>query len=206
MATTIKSGFPVHGGFVFEFNSESEARGAFACDACSVLKILEKWNCDRALVRIAGHPDTTIPIATIRLMSEFEPITQLFFADTSLPTTILKAATIKVEEDSRWGIVRMSDERQVVMSSGMSGVLLSGVGIDETTQWKRPEFWELSDLAAFNQVWQQQIGINSGEMEYRYRIRKPRTNQPWEWYRSRYRLLRGEDGILYQVCTFVERG
>jgi hypothetical protein len=198
---------PVNGEMVFEFKTEAEARGTFACDAKSALKALERWNCDRAVVRIAGQPELTIPIATLRLMAEATPIVQLFFADTSLPTSVLKVATIKAEESSRWGIVRMSDERQIVMSSGMSGILLSGVSIDQTTQWKRPEFWNLEHLNEFNQTWQHELREDSSNaIEYRYQIRKPNTRDPWEWYRSSYRLMRGEDGLLYQICTFLDKG
>lgn len=207
MATLIKS-LPVAGEAVFEFASETEARGTFACDAKSVLRTLEKWHCISAIVRIPNQPDIIVPIATLRMMAEFTAIVQLFFADTSLPATILKTAAAKLEEDSsRWGIVRMSDERQVVMSSGMSGVLLSGVAINETTNWRRPEFWEPSDLRSFNEEWRQQLDdTGSRLMEWRYRIHKPNTNDSWDWYRSSYRLLKGEDGILYQVCSFIDRG
>jgi hypothetical protein len=200
-------GHPCQDSFVFEFASEAEARGVFACDANLVLRILEKWGAENAIVRIKGEPDMAIPKATIRLMSEFEPLVQIFFADTSLPPAVLKAAAQKTEEEEgRWGIVRMSDERQVVMSSGMSGVLLSGVGIDETTNWRRPEFWHPEDLEAFNRDWRRQLDTESnGMLEYRYRIRKPGSSDPWEYYSSNYRLLE-EGSDLYQVCTFVGRG
>lgn len=203
----IKSGYPYKDAFVFEFQSETEARGVFACDAAQVLRILEKWSASNAIVRIAGQADLCVPIATIRLMQEFEPLVQIFFADTSLPPMVLRAATQKSEEEGQWGIVRLSDERQVIMSSGMTGVLLSGVGIDETTNWRRPEFWHLEDLEEFNRDWRRRLDIEGNEaIEYRYRIHKPGSNDPWEWYRSSYRLLRGERQELYQICTFVDRG
>lgn len=205
--TAIKSGFPVAGAFVFEFNSESEARGTFACDTKSVLKILKDWSCHTAVIRIDGQVDMEVPLETIRLMAEFEPIVELFFADGSLPPIVLKAATQKSEDEGRWGIVRMSDERQVIMASGMAGILLSGVGINETTNWRRPEFWHPDDLRDFNRNWQRQLDVEgNGAIEYRYRIHKPGSNDPWEWYRSSYRLLRGENNVLYQVCTFIDRG
>ncbi|NJR63570.1 MAG: hypothetical protein HC769_35195 [Cyanobacteria bacterium CRU_2_1] len=103
--------------------------------------------------------------------------------------------------------MRLSDERQVIMSSGMAGVLLSGVGIDETTNWRRPEFWNPGDLEDFNRDWRRQLDLEgNGAIEYRYRIHKPRSNDPWEWYGSSYRLLQGERQTLYQVCTFIDRG
>lgn len=201
----IKSGYPCQNSFVFEFRSESEARGVFACDTKLVLAILEKWNANHAVIRIPGQDDVCVPIATIRLMQEFEPLVQIFFADTSLPPVVLKAAAQKSEEEGRWGIVRLSDERQVIMSSGMAGVLLSGVGIEETTNWRRPEFWHLEDLAAFNRDWRRQLDLEGDQViEYRYRIHKPSSNDPWETYRSSYRLLSGEQDV-YQVCTFLDR-
>lgn len=204
----VRSGFPAQGSFVFEFCSEAEARGVFACDAASVVTILEKWQAHQAIVRIPGQADTVVPIDTLRLMVEFEPVVNLFFADTSLPPSVLKAAIQKSEDEGRWGIVRMSDQRQVIMSSGMTGVLLSGVGIDETTNWRRPEFWHPEDLSQFNQDWQQQLDESgSNAISYRYRIHKPGTDDPYEYYRSSYRLLRADQGGgLFQVCTFIDRG
>lgn len=205
--TIIRSGFPAADTFVFEFKSESEARGVFACEAKNVLKTLENWHCVRAIVRVDGQSDLVVPIETIRLMADFEPVIELFFADTSLPPSILKAAVQKSEEDGRWGIVRLSDELQVIMASGMAGVLLSGVAIDQTTQWKRPEFWHPEDLSDFNRDWRRQLDIEgNGMLERRYRIHKPNSNDPWEWYRSSYRLIRGENNVLYQVGTFIDRG
>lgn len=205
--STIKSGYPCKNSFVFEFPTESEARGVFACENRLVLSILEKWGATAAVIRIDGQEDVCVPIDTIRLMTEFEPVVELFFADTSLPPIVLKAAIQKQEEEGRWGIVRMSDERQVVMSSGMAGVLLSGVGIDETTQWKRPEFWHPEDLSNFNRDWQRQLDVEgNGALEYRYRIHKPNSSDPYEYYRSSYRLLQSDRGELFQVCTFVDRG
>jgi|SRR5579883_276729 len=200
----IRSAYPNNDAFIFEFKSEAEARGVFACETHLILKILERWNAVTAVIRIPGQTDIRVPIATIRLMQEFEPITSIFFADTSLPPLVLKAAVEKSEDERRWGIVRLSDERQVVMSNGMSGVLLAGVNIDETTQWKRPEYWHPDDLQSFNTYWRNyEIGQ---EIEYRYRIHKPKSNDPWEWYRSGYRLIQGEDRDLYQVCIFLDRG
>ncbi len=202
----IKSGYPCKNSFVFEFQSETEARGIFACDTKLVLRILEKWGASSAVVRISGQSDICVPIATIRLMQEFQPLAEVFFADTSLPPVVLQAAAQKTEEEGRWGVVRLSDERQVIMSNGMTGVLLSGVQISETTNWRRPEFWHPEDLEEFNRDWPNQLN-ESGEniMQYRYRIHKPASNDPWEYYTSSYRLLR-EGRDLYQVCTFVDRG
>jgi len=206
MQTRNRTGFPSGDRFIFEFGSESEARAFFACEGNAALQTLEHWNCLQAIARVKGQSDISIPLATLKLMAEFTPLVQLFFADTSLPALVLKAAVVKMEEESRFGIVRMRDQLQVLMSSGMSGVLLAGVEIDATTSWKRPEFWNLTQLETFNREWQRSLNEDSSNsMEYRYQIRKPNTQEPWSWYRSNYRLLRGEDGGLYQVCTFLER-
>jgi hypothetical protein len=76
----VKSGYPCFekDAFVFEFRSEAEARGAFACDSRFMLTVLERWNASNALVRIPGQTDLCVPIATIRLMQEFEPLVQVF--------------------------------------------------------------------------------------------------------------------------------
>lgn len=196
------------GVFLFEFSCESDAKDYFGCHCKLALQTLQRWDCHTAIARYPGSEDISIPLETLRAMVEFKPIASLFFADTSLPATILLSAAKKIEEeDSRWGVVRLSDARQIIMSSGMSGVLLSGVAIDETTQWRRENFWHLQDLSDFNQFWRQGLSMDgSNEIQYRYRIHKPRSNDPWEWYRSSYRLIKGEDNLLYQVATFRDRG
>ena len=204
--------------FVFEFPDETSARNQIACNPKETLSFLRKWGLASAIARVPGMPDMLLPIETLEMMAAFEPmggssssdanpIAQLFFADTSLPATVLKTAVEMSESDSRWGLVRLSDGRQVFMSSGMSGVLLAGVGIDETTNWKRPDFWEPSDLDSFDRDWKRQLDLEgNGHMERRYRIHEPNTQEPWEWYNSTYRLLRGEDGLLYHLGIFVGRG
>jgi hypothetical protein len=208
MLASIRRGFPAGQSFVFEFPTEQDARGFFACEGSAALKTLERWGCEMAIARVSGQQDISIPIATLRLMSEFKPLVQLFFADTSLPPSVLRRAVVRMDEgEGRWGIVRMRDERQVVMSSGMAGVLLAGVGIESTTNWRRPEFWNPDQLREFNSQWRRTLD-EAGDriMDYRYQIRKPGSRDPWEWYRSSYRLMRGEDGGLYQMCEFLSRG
>ncbi|NJR63571.1 MAG: hypothetical protein HC769_35200 [Cyanobacteria bacterium CRU_2_1] len=57
-----------------------------------------------AVIRIPGQSDVCVPIATIRLMQEFEPLVQIFFADTSLPPVVLKAAAQKVKRRGDGGL------------------------------------------------------------------------------------------------------
>lgn len=208
----LKSGYPANGRFIFEFEDEASARSFFNCTPKDALIVLERWNCSAAVARVAGQSDIILPLATVRLMASSEPllrspIAQLFFADVSLPAAILKQAADLINSEDRWGIVRLTDERQVIMSGGMSGVLLSGVDLEQTTNWRRPEFWHPGDLDEFNRDWQRQLEVENGQsIERRYRIHKPQTADPWEWYNSSYRLIQGEDGLQYHLGIFVGRG
>ena len=209
--TLIRDWLPTRDAFIFTFDSEEQARSYFACDARSALKTLTQWHCNTAVARIAGQEDIRIPIATIRLMTEFKPLVELFFADVSLPPIVLKQAITKSEAEGRWGIVRMrqgDESRQVIMSSAMQGVLLPTVAIADTTKdWTREATWHPEDLANFNRDWRRQLSIeDNNEIEYRYRIRKPRSpNDPWVYYRSSFRLMEaGND--LFHVCSFIDRG
>jgi hypothetical protein len=200
--------------FVFEFPDETSARNQIACHPRETLAFLRKWRLTAAIARVPGIPDIFLPIETLEVMAAFEPmvgvenpIAKLFFADTSLPATVLKTAVEMGESESRWGLVRLSDGRQVIMSSGMSGVLLAGVGIESTTNWKRHEFWHPADLLDFERDWRRQLELEgNSHIERRYRIHKPNTQDPWEYYTSSYRLIRGEDGLLYHLGVFVDRG
>ena len=135
--TLIKDWLPTRDAFIFTFDSEEQARSYFACDARSALKTLTQWHCNTAVARIVGQEDIRIPIATIKLMAEFKPLVELFFADVSLPPIVLKQAIEKSEAEGRWGIVRMrqgDESRQVIMSSAMQNVLLPTVAIADTTK------------------------------------------------------------------------
>jgi hypothetical protein len=207
----LRSGYPSGRRFIFEFDSEASARAYFNCTPKDALKVLQNWNCCEAVARIAGQPDIVLPLATVELMASSEPLktsaaVELFFADGSLPAMVLRVAVDQMASGGRWGIVRLSDQRQVVMASGMAGVLLAGVGIEETTNWRRPEFWNPTDLSAFNRDWQRQLDLEGErQLQYTYRIHRPGTSEPWERYTSNFRLFQGENGIRYHLGVFMGR-
>lgn len=211
----IESAYPdfIHRRFIFEFDCEDAAHDYFGCTPKDALATLKRWNFIEAVARFEGK-EIPMSLELLETMASFEPLqvksaTQLFFADGSLPATIIKTAIEAGETDDRWGIVKLTKEsgyRQVVMSSGMQGVLLAGVNIAETTNWRRTESWNPELLGRFNRDWQRQLDTEGErQIEYRYQIRKPGTTDPYSWYRSRFRLLQGEDGLLYHFCTFVDR-
>lgn len=197
------------GSLFFDYKNEQEARCALCCEAKAMLRSLIKKNCYQAILRVPGQRDVVIPIASLRAMADFEPLIEVFMADTSLPPRILiESGRLLESEDGAWGVVRMSDQRQVLISSGLSPHLLAGVAISETTSgnWERPKFWHPDDLEHWEQEWRSQLNDDgSNSTEFRYRIHKPNSNDPYEWYRSLFRLIQSENG-LFQIGVFRDRG
>jgi hypothetical protein len=198
------------------FDSEAEARQYLYCQRGESYKLVQKFGKQYLRVSYPGldvelkFDRPTLAFWASASPDEIKTDFQLYFADKTLPLTVRQVAADMMDSDGRWGIVRVCnnrgflDQRQVVMSSGMSGVLLAGVDIAETTSWKRPQFWLPADLVDFNRDWQRQLDIKGGrELEYNYQIRPPRTNDSYRRYTSRFRLLEGEDGIMYHLGVFV---
>ena len=130
-----------------------------------------------------------------------QPMTQeqqniLWFAQIAVSPALLRIANQLMENPSMTGVVRLSDELQVIMSDGCA-VLNPGHTLTEATTWKRPDFWHPQDLADFRRMCRQQ-----SELEFTWRSFDPLdpTKTIDLEFTTRYRLVDGQDGQHYQVC------
>jgi hypothetical protein len=116
----------------------------------------------------------------------------LWFAQISIDPTLLRIANDLMQERSATGVVRLSDELQVVMNDG-AAVVNPGHTFVEATNWTRDRYYHPTDLDGLRQLTRQQ-----NEFELTWRSFDPdlgmydRTPGNWLEFTHRYRLIEGE--------------
>ena len=114
--------------------------------------------------------------------------------------------------ESSYGLVRLSDERQISVSGGDGGKFLVGASVAQATQWHRADYWHPEDLTNFNREWVAQMSAGSNRwFEYRYRSFDPmapsyrRGPQFCDYeFVTQYRLIEGPQGNLYHVAKNLD--
>lgn len=135
-----------------------------------------------------------------------EPSKLLWFANVAVSPILLTIANDLIENPRKAGVVRLSDELQVIMSDGCK-ILNPGHTVQEATNWRRSQFWHPQDLIDFRRECRQQLtpdGVTT--LEFRWRSFDPDLgidcSEPGNWleFATRYRLFDGGDGDFYQIC------
>lgn len=114
--------------------------------------------------------------------------------------------------ESSYGLVRLSDERQLSVSGGDGGKFLVGASVEQATQWYRADYWHPEDLFNFNREWSAQMSPGSSQwFEYRYRSFDPlapkyrRGPQYCDYeFVSQYKLVEGPRGELYHLAKNLD--
>jgi hypothetical protein len=124
----------------------------------------------------------------------------LWFAQISVSPALLRIANELMANPSKTGVVRLSDELQVIMNDGCS-VLNPGHTLTEATTWTQDQFWHPDDLEAMRAQSRQE-----SMFEFTWRSFDPtlgmHDHTPGNWleFSTRYRLVDGQNGEFYQVC------
>lgn len=135
-----------------------------------------------------------------------EPTRLLWVAHTPLTPTLLRVANELMQNPRRAGVVRLSDELQIIMSDACS-VLNPGHTMNEATQWVRSQFWHPDDLAALRRATREH---GSKRFEFRWRSFDPdlgmhdRTEGNWLEFATSYELIVDELGSAYQIANNLE--
>ncbi len=139
-----------------------------------------------------------------------EPSRLLWFANIAVSPVMLTIATDLMNNPRKAGVVRLSDELQVIMSDGCK-LLNPGHSMKEATNWTRSQFWHPQDLIDFRRDCQQQLNPDgSNTIEFTWRSFDPdlgmSNHTPGNWleFVTRYRLLDGGDGDFYQVSDNLD--
>ena len=134
-----------------------------------------------------------------------EPSRLLWFANIAVTPGLLAIANDLINNPRKAGVVRLSDELQVIMSDGCK-ILNPKHTLQEATNWTREQFWHPQDLIDFRRECQQQLNPDgSNDLEFTWRSFDPdlgiSNSTPGNWleFTTRYRLFDGGDGDFYQV-------
>lgn len=138
------------------------------------------------------------------------PTNNLWFAQLAVSPGLLRLAADLMDNPRKAGIVRISDERQVIMHDETK-ILCPDHSLSEATNWKRSQFWHPQDLVDFRQHCLQEL-TPGGEknIEFTWRSFDPdigmKDSRPGNWleFTTKYQLFDGGDGEFYQVCENVD--
>ena len=121
-----------------------------------------------------------------------------FGADIGFHPNLIRLALEICERPRSAGIVRLSDERQVLMHDEATCTLKTATA-QEATQWTREDYWHPQDLLEFRRICQQQENF-----EHSYRTFMPTRGmldtEPGNWQEitTSYQLFEIE-GVHYQL-------
>lgn len=198
--------FPCRPYFIWEMNTEADVIEFIRSSSKTIAETLRAWGCDEAVFRTPESKPVKLPV---ELIEEMEPIAKLFYAHVSLPPAVIRATLDMIDRPRKVGISRASDGLQIVMSS-LCQELNPGHTMSEATTWTRDKFWHPGDLERFNHDARQQLNLDgSNVLEFRWRSFDPalgmsnRTPGNWLQFVTRYSLIDGEDGQVYQICENV---
>lgn len=161
-------------------------------------------------ISIPANIAISVPRRQVELLDTIasdEPSKLVWFANVGITPAILQIANELMENPRKTGVVRLSDELQVLMSNGCN-VLNPGHTLQEATTWKRSQFWHPQDLIDFRRESQQRLSDDgSNTIEFTWRSFDPDLGfdcrEPGNWleFSTSYRLLDGGNGEFYQVCN-----
>ncbi len=136
-----------------------------------------------------------------------EPSKLVWFANVGIAPAILQIANDLMENPRKTGVVRLSDELQILMSDGCK-ILNPGHTLQEATTWTRSQFWHPQDLVDFRRDCQQRLNADgSNTIEFTWRSFDPALGfgcrEPGNWleFSTSYKLFDGGSGEFYQVCN-----
>ncbi len=126
----------------------------------------------------------------------------LFFGNVAVCPTLLVIANNLMNNPRRAGVVRLSDELQVIQSEA-NKILNPGHTMQESCTWKRPQFWDAQDLDDFRR----EVRLHGETVfEFTWKSFDPgdatKTNDLE--VTTRYKLFDGSNSQVYQLCENLD--
>lgn len=207
-------GLTPNGAWV-EFPSQEEARLAvklffqdWAASAKNINGMIKICGGNRKIYEISKFMDDEIG----DYMSDLtlEVANMLWFGKIPVTPALFRLAADLIENPRRAGIVRIPDERQIILTNE-SGYSLKNASLEEAVTWTRENYWHPQDLQEFRQRCRQELSAEGESyIEHTYRAFDPTlgaTNPTFgNWVRltQRYRLFDGNDGNFYQLFEALD--
>lgn len=130
----------------------------------------------------------------------------IWFGDIGVSRSLIQLVERELFERPRSaGIVRLSDERQIILHDE-STCTLKFSGLDEATNWRREQYWHRQDLLDFRRLCQQLLEPNNPQsiIEHTYRAKEPKEGASWLRVTNRFQLFDAGDGDTYQLFENLE--
>ena len=137
-------------------------------------------------------PVSTLSFGDFKIVTNLN-VPGLFIGKIEIYTPEFLTALQKMmaRSSERLALIRVSDNRQLVMSVGNSHHLQSTY-LNPNVTLVREDYWNLSDLDDFNRLCRQELredGSNTLEFTYRALTNQVRSLTNWSKFTTRYRLI-----------------
>jgi hypothetical protein len=126
----------------------------------------------------------------------------LLFGNCEIPFELQRYIFEMGESDRASGLIRVSDNRQLILSDGCR---LTTPDVDSMVSATRESYWNLEDLAEFDRRWRQELTPGGGWMTMIYRTHKiddPTSEK--RLYTNRFRLLLDGMGNPFHLAECLE--
>jgi len=169
--------------------AEVISQSAFKLKRHSVL--VRYPNCSKPY-RLPAIPHET------QLMS-FPNSTGIQFPELLLPPELFPFVARWMENtEIKGGIVRLPDERQIILTNGCNQPTFCIWGTATGVQKKRPEFWFLPDLEKMRKKSQQ-----SSDFEFTWHSRIQRPDGSYAKFTHHYQTVTDSNGVDYQISENI---
>jgi len=126
----------------------------------------------------------------------------LLFGTCEIPYELQRTVLEMGESSSAQGLIRVSDNRQLILSDGCK---LTTPDVSSMISATRESYWNLADLAEFDRRWRQELTPSGDWLTMTYRTHKiGDSSSDRRVYTNRFRLLLDASGNPYHLAECLE--
>ena len=126
----------------------------------------------------------------------------LLFGTCEIPYELQRTVLEMGESSSAQGLIRVSDNRQLILSDGCK---LTTPDVSAMVSATRESYWNLEDLAEFDRRWRQELTPSGDWLTMTYRTHKiGDSSSDRRVYTNRFRLLLDASGNPYHLAECLE--
>lgn len=153
-----------------------------------------------------------IEVTNVNVNQEYKMPTLTHHAFPRVNTDIARALDEILECDNGAGMVRLSDNQQIILNESATCTLGDRATLDDAVRWRRSDYWLAEDLDRAWQEWRSlEVNNPDSNCEITYLIGDATKgagvilspHQCIQRVTSRYRLVQDGNGILYHVAQNI---
>ncbi len=190
---------------VINASSQAQARTILKIQGYELGILAYRLNLRAVLIRYPGNRQP-VKIFTKNIVRDFDfMMNNLLVTEPGYVTSTLEVSPVLYRAagyfleypDAKGAVVRLSDEKQVILSKANSTLIASGTLL-QAVERKRIEYWHPQDLDEFR-TFTLSLEPNNPDSrrEFNFRIFDPITGSNWRRNTNEYRLLEDAFGVKY---------